>query len=77
MGAALSARQNDAGLMVYVAIFCFFFSGLSNNLDTSMCPQIGRMEGQDREEEGRKERKKKGKKNMYHTSTCEKDNSSL
>ena len=36
MGAALSAGQNGAGLrMVYVAIFCFFFSGLSNNLDIS------------------------------------------
>lgn len=36
MGAALSARQNYAGLkMVYVANFCFFFAGLSNNFDIS------------------------------------------
>lgn len=63
--------------MVYVAIFCFFFSGLSNNLDTSMYlnGKDGRI-GQDREER-RKERKKKGKENLNHTSTCEKGNSSL
>lgn len=62
MGAALPARQNYAGLrMVYVANFCFFFAGLSNNFDIStyLNGKDGRTEWREGGKKGKEEERKK------------------